>query len=217
MTTIKLAESVSEREAAFRFWYRIYVVEMGRHSSDPNVCHTRQRLFDPMAAAGLLQIAREDTGIVGTLLTTPADHPAAEKYRALYQLDRLAPGELATATVTTKLMVAPSARGGRLALSLIRAARRAALERGFTNDFADCNDHLVPLFQRLGFHRHLAECVHPVYGAVNVMRIGFGDTSALSRAGSPLLDVGQRAPLRAAKHPNAAQHTHINTKLERAS
>ena len=134
---------------------RVYVTEMGRHTDDPNTSHERRQLSDPLATAGSLCLARKDGEVVGTVLSTPVDHPATEKYRSLYGLQTLSCEDQWASSITTKLMVKAELRRTRLPLRLAFATFDWGLHVGIKHNYIDCNDHLVRLFSRLGYEQHL--------------------------------------------------------------
>ena len=186
MPTISCAESSAHLEETYRFWYDVYVAEMGRHLGDPAVDHEKRRLVDPVAPDGRLLLARDRQGqIVGTLMSTWASEPSLAKYVELYGLDRLSAFQRSQSTITTKLMVAPRFRCTRLGMLLARESYRWGLSAGVRFDFIDCNDHLLPFFDKLGYRPHLGRIQHAEYGAVNSMYLAVHDSVHLYNQQSP--------------------------------
>ena len=192
MLELGTAQTDADFDDAYRFWYDIYVCEMGRHLNDANTSHQYRRLYDPLATAGSLCIARRDGEIVGTVMSTPIDNPAAEKYRGLYGLTELAPDERSATAITTKLMVAAPLRKTRLPLRLAFATYDWGLHVGIKHNYIDCNDHLLRLFNRLGYQKHLPSLVLKEYGAVNSLRLDITDEAHLRKVASPFLPVLRR-------------------------
>ncbi len=192
MVELGTASSDADFEDVYQFWYDIYVGEMGRHLHDPNTCHQNRRLFDPLATAGSLCVARKEGNVVGTVLLTPVAHPAANKYRELYGLTELPADDLAASTITTKLMVAPAQRRTRLPLRLAITTFNWGLHVGFKHNYIDCNDHLVKLFTRLGYARHLPTLHLKEYGSVNSLRLSITDEEYLRNVDSPFLSILRR-------------------------
>ena len=186
MSRIEPARTDAHLREAYRFWYDVYVKEMGRHQHDPLTDHSARLLIDPIAPYGNLLLARDAEGrVVGTLMSTWTTEPAVEKYVALYQLDALNARQRAHSTVTTKLMVAPEYRCSRLGMLLARESYRWGLANGVHYDFIDCNDHLVSFFEKLGYRPHLGEIHHQVYGRVNSMYLAVNDEVHLFNQRSP--------------------------------
>ena len=192
MLEMSTAQTDAEFADVYRFWYDVYVVEMGRHINDALTSHEHKKLTDPLAVAGSLCVARRDGEVVGTVLSTPVDHPATEKYRTLYGLDSLSPDERWASAITTKLMVRADQRRTRLPLRLASATYDWGLHVGIKHNYIDCNDHLVRLFSRLGYRQHLPALYHRDYGKVHSLRLDITDERHLRGVGSPFLAVLKR-------------------------
>lgn len=192
MVELGTATSDADFEDVYEFWYDIYVAEMGRHIHDANTSHQYRRLFDPLATAGLLCVARHDGKVVGTVLSTPLANPATSKYRSLYGLSHLSSAELSVSGITTKFMVAPAQRLTRLPLRLAFATYNWGLQIGCKYGYIDCNDHLLKLFTRLGYSQHLPNLHMKEYGLVNSLRLDITDAEHLRRVESPLLPILRR-------------------------
>ena len=80
----------------------------------------------------------------------------------------------------------------RLPLRLAFATYNWGLHVGIQHNYIDCNDHLVRLFSRLGYSRHLPALYLKEYGAVNSMRLDITDEQHLRTVGSPFLPVLRR-------------------------
>ncbi len=186
MPIIEQARSQADLEDAYRFWYSVYVQEMGRHRDDPLTDHRARKLRDPIATRGCLLLARDQQrAVVGTVLNTPTSEPIG-KYEEFYGLERLSGLQRLHSTITTKLMVAPSHRGTKLPMQLAKAAYSHTLQCEMLYDFIDCNDHLVRFFEKLGYRAHRGRVRHPEYGRVNSMYIALLDAIHLSNVRSPL-------------------------------
>lgn len=173
------------REAVFRFRYEIYVREMQRPQKDAD--HARARIEDALDATAELMVARDTaTGaIVGTIRANVLGDGRVGTYESLYGVGGLGPAARAHTSITTRLMVERSKRGTLVAVRLAQALFRRALERRIATDYCDCNAHLVPFFERLGY-RPLGLIAHPEYGLVTLMRLDIEDSAFLRRIGSPL-------------------------------
>ena len=192
MVELSTASSDADFEDVYEFWYDIYVAEMGRHIHDANTSHQYRRLFDPLATAGSLCVARHDGKVVGTVLSTPLANHATNKYRSLYGLADLGAAELSISAITTKFMVAPAQRVTRLPLRLAFATYNWGLHVGIAHSYIDCNDHLLKLFTRLGYSQHLPNLQLKEYGLVNSLRLDTTDAEHLASVDSPFLAILRR-------------------------
>ncbi|MFK7916364.1 MAG: hypothetical protein AB8B93_20795 [Pseudomonadales bacterium] len=191
-----------------QFWYRIYVAEMQRHISDPLTDHDSKSLHDPLACVGDLFIARDEhQQVIATLMTTIATNDLG-KYEHLYGIDRLSANDRARASITTKLMVAPTYRKTRVPMLIATTTYRHLLSCGIDTDYIDCNDHLVEFFLRLGYKPHRGRINHQDYGAVNSMVLQLRDATHMESVGSPLLkhlqDFNQQANQKSKEASHAA-------------
>lgn len=192
MLDLSMAQTDADFADVYGFWYDVYVAEMGRHINDANTSHQHRKLYDPLATAGSLCLARRNGEVVGTVLSTPVDHPATEKYRSLYGLDSLSPEAQWASAITTKLMVRADQRHTRLPLRLAFATYDWGLHVGIKHNYIDCNDHLVKLFSRLGYQQHLPALYHRDYGQVNSMCLNITDEAHLRKVDSPFLPLLKR-------------------------
>lgn len=175
-----------------RFWYDIYVLEMGRHSGDDGVAnHVCCELSDPCTASADLFAATEDDAVVGTLQSIYLGRGGCEKYVSLYELAHRSAADYATMSVTNKLMVAPSYRATGLPFRLATATYRKGLRDGILENYIDCNDYLIEFYERLGYREHLGWIEHRDYGRVYSMVLELTNIKQLRRAGSPLLRLYQ--------------------------
>jgi GNAT superfamily N-acetyltransferase len=178
------------RADVFRFRYDIYVREMARPQTYAD--HARGRIEDPLDAfAVLLAAVDRETGLVaGTVRANVLGDGDIGPYAALYGLDRLSTAERRKTSITTRLMVERTKRGSAAGTRLAAALYAHGRARGVETDYIDCNAHLVPFFERLGY-RPVRLIDHPDYGRVTLMRIDVGDDAHLRRCGSPLAAVRQ--------------------------
>ncbi len=167
-----------------RFWYDIYVTEMGRDFDKAN--HALKELDDPRAHHGELIVAHRGDTVVGTLICTPSWTNALGEYEALYDLKRFGAKHPQNTGIITKLMVAPEYRNSRLSVGIACELYRHAVPSGVHHAFIDCNDHLVPFFRRLGFTEWSPAVQHCDYGKVHVLKLDCLDLARLKKLRSPL-------------------------------
>lgn len=177
---IDVATTAAERLDAERFWYDVYVREVGR--AQPMADHLAGTVTDRLQPRSRIIVAREtETGrCVGTVRTNFIRDGGADDYAELYGIAFEGRVERSSTSITTRLMVATPYRKGGLALRLVKAVYGLGLESGIDTDFIDCNRHLVRFFTRLGYE-DLREAQHPWYGDVRVLRLWLRDEHLLSR------------------------------------
>jgi GNAT superfamily N-acetyltransferase len=177
------ASDEHDRRGALALRYAVYVEEMGRRQVHAD--HVRREVAEPEDASARLLVARRaDGAIVGTACV----HLKADIPRTLvdmYQLERFHPFHPAQASTTTKLIVDPRYRRTPLALRLAQACYDIGMEAGVAFNFIDCNAHLRPFFQRLGFRQVFPDFEHADYGTVTPMVLALRDFTYLREIASP--------------------------------
>lgn len=189
------------RTAIYRFRYCVYVEEMGRKQSDAD--HRARRIRDGFDDTAHLVGAWRGADVVGTLRTNFLRDGDAGYYEQFYGLDALSAQSRAASSMTTRLMVAPHLRRSRVAWQLVVGAYEVALAAGIEQDFVDCNAHLLPLFEHLGYRVCRAGCIHHDYGRVSVLRLAVTDAVLLAAVQSPFLSVLEQSRYRSSA-PNAS-------------
>ncbi|MEM7083146.1 MAG: GNAT family N-acetyltransferase [Pseudomonadota bacterium] len=173
-----------------RFWYDVYVTEMGRHVESAN--HERRELDDPRAASGILIVAQADDRVVGTLICTASTSGNLGEYESFYEMSALGAIHPTSTAIVTKLMVTPEYRHTSLSVRIACELYRLAVPMGLHHAIIDCNDHLLPMFQRLGFTQWREPAQHPDYGRVNILKLDCLDMAHLERVQSPLVPIARR-------------------------
>src|SRR5688572_6621386 len=130
---IREASTPDDREAVFRFRYRVYVEEMGRVQQ--YVDHRARRVEVPLDRRAEVLAAWDGAEVVGTVRFNYAGRGGLGYYVGLYGMERFAPFFPARTCVTTKLMVASRLRNTTLGLRLCKHGCAAALRDGMSFDF----------------------------------------------------------------------------------
>lgn len=177
-TQFILASTPDLQEAAYRFRYEIYVAQMGRRQVHAD--HVRRTIVEPLDEAGRTYLALRDDEVVGTIRSNRADESTLGDYRELYDLDRFAFPDLSRIQITTKLMIRPDLARSGLSMRLIQFYATDAARDGIRVDFIDCNAHLIPMFERMGYVSYCGWQVHKEYGSVRPMFLPL-DTIARQR------------------------------------
>ena len=203
--TIRQAESPEDLEKLYRFRYRIYVEEMGRHQRYAD--HAGRRVEEPLDATAAHFIAVDGEKIVGCLRWNSGLDTDFGEYVELYQMHRAGPYFPAQCGTTTKVMVAPEYRRTGLVVRLCQAGYTHARSRGLVADFMDCNPHLEEQFAQFGYRPYRSRTEHPEYGDVLPMLLLCPDLEHLQRVRSPLATIEAAHP----RHPEAVDffHQHV--------
>lgn len=195
----------ADLEAIYRLRYAIYVEEMRRPQRYAD--HAQRRLAEPLDETAI-QLAVRRAGSpdpIGALRLNLSRDGGLDHIEKLYGL---APGELGDRSmVITRLVTRPDARGGAASagLCLAQTAYRVGLRESVEVGYIDCNTHLVPFFEWLGFDA-LRFFEHPEYGDIAVMSLDPLDRGRLVRSNSPLLPILDEAQeSRGALGPDGAE------------
>ncbi|MEM1434136.1 MAG: hypothetical protein AAGG11_08800 [Pseudomonadota bacterium] len=209
LATISRA-TAHDRDEIYRFWYTVYVEEMGRLEDDPHTNHAAATVSDPLYDSSTVMLARDEAQrVVATLINTCAANADLGKYEALYGFQDKTAAERQQISITTKLMVDPAFRRTRLPMLLAKKGYDLALADGITEDYIDCNDHLIGFFTRMGYVPHLGRIEHPLYGVVNSMKVRLDDFDHLRAVRSPFagpIPAPEAAPRKLATIKEAADH-----------
>jgi hypothetical protein len=192
MPMIKRAVNEQELEDIYRFRYRVYVEEMNRKQKYAD--HERKMVVEPLDASARLYGIWTGKEIVGTVRFNVAAATDTGYYDDLYSLDVVGPQYSAHTSLTTKLMVAKTHRNLKLAVSLACTLYRDGKKAGMEFDFIDCNDHLVPFFEYLGYRMFKGKVNHPEYGSVNPMVLVGSDQEHLEKVRSPFAPICREFP-----------------------
>ena len=185
---IGIAESDSDRAAAFRLRYEMYVEQQGlfRDVAD----HKNRVLREAGDDHATIWIARHDGAVVGTARQQWGgggrfDREAVEAFDIEHFTD-IVP-ERATA-IGSRMMVREQFRGGPLAVMMIQRMFAYGIKRGTELIFGECEPHLVNTWTRLGF-RPYGLCEHPINGTLVRLAFVLGDYEGVARLRSPLAPV----------------------------
>ena len=189
---IEAASSDAEREAIYRFRYRVYVEEMNRYRSIAD--HDGKRLVEPDDAQSHLYYAADGEAVVGTMrLTWGGDAPFTDRHIEQYDLapfleavpqDQMVIGE--------RFMVERAYRGTDLIFRLFCSYLQFVNERRIQLIFGDSEPHLLNLYQGLGFRTYSGKNVNsPETGYLIPLVMVPEDLDYMRTIKSPLCDVLQ--------------------------
>jgi len=180
------AKSNDELDALYRFRYSIYVEEMHRRQKYAD--HAAKTIRDPLDEFSKNIIAWHDGRIIASMrLTWPRDVKQGqfEYYRGLYSMGDFHSVAMRHQSIVTRLMVDKGYRGTAIVVRFFIACYQFALDRGTEVSFMDCNDHLVKLFERIGWKHYKGKITHEEYGEVTPMRLDLHDIDHFQALRSP--------------------------------
>lgn len=188
---VRTVEVVNEadREAIFRFRYRIYSEEL--HKEIPGVDHARRRVWDEIdEGAHILAAIADETGeIVGTLRTAAhKERPLPESLFHKLHMEPMVEALGAHAlSYSGAFMVDPAWRGRTVASQLILHAHQIQMALGGLLDVTLAELALVRPYYQLGY-RPFGKPFRPydTAGLRAPLAIAHRDRSYLARLGSPL-------------------------------
>ena len=186
---IRIFEPESAPLDLYRFRYAIYVEEMRRKQFYAS--HKDRTITDPLDATAVNIVAIDGDAICGCVRVNFLRRGPIGEYQSLYGIDRLPESEQQASSITTRLMVGRAWRRTTVTSRLITTIYEYALRRDILTDYIDCNRHLIPFFERLGYRKRFT-CNHPEYGDVTVMSIDVRDRAHLRKIASPFLPILSR-------------------------
>ena len=197
------AETQAEREAIYRFRYKVYVEELKKGFLD--VDHENRMIRDsddetPGSVLFYTASKGEVTGTVRAVVWGADQVPDEISHRFSFPLfpdiDRLVTAE------TSRLLIDRSVRGTLILPALSRAMYEHMIGEGVALVFAYCAPGLVRAYRKLGYRPYSGELVCNQDG-VRVPLVGvLSDLEYLQRVGSPVVPLvkqhfgpGKRQPL----------------------
>jgi len=142
---------------------------------------------DPYEETGHVIVAHAGGELVGTGRINFTGDGGMQDYIDLYECQEDDGFDPSSASIVTRFMVAKAHRSIKLGLRILWGLYDYRVVMGASSCYMDCNSHLVPYFETLGFETMRA-IEHPEYGEVTVMRIMGLDREVLVRTGSPFLE-----------------------------
>lgn len=188
---IRMVDTDEEREAIFRFRYHIYVDEFGLQPIEAD--HGKKTLRDSLDDIGLSFGLFEDGEVVGCLRILLFDdvddlEPLIRKYNCSKALDTFDPVGICA---TSRFMLDPRLRGGRVILKLIAAVLHEACKRGARLNYGDCSPHMLPFYEHLGYRRYTRAYNDTSYGFKVPILMLWRDLDQFNQVRSPLLRIAR--------------------------
>ena len=185
MLEIRLAETPEEKEQVFRLRYQIYVEEIGYNLKYTN--HNNEKIEETLDNSGNIFVALKDGKLVGTGRSNYARNSDLGYYTELYKMREIAGDAHPFSTsIGTKFMIQKHLRGSRIAFGIMQAHYNQMLLDKIRFDFIDCEPHMIPFFQKLGYQT-IDMINHPEYGSGMAMMLDVFNLKHLQRVKSPFM------------------------------
>jgi len=187
---VRFARSEDEKQAIFRFRYKVYVEGMGRDKNTAD--HINETLSDSLdESATLIGAFLGDVAVGAGRVNYSSDCtlPEEELY-GFSEYEKKYPNGL---SLTSKVMVDPEFRGTKIFLDIARLCLIDAGPKKIRGNFIATADKLVPLFKKIGFVQYRPRVDSYLdYGSSNPMMMDPNDIGHLESVNSPLLDLAKR-------------------------
>ena len=184
---VQFARTQKDRDAVFRFRYRVFVEELGRDM--PGTDHDNKMMIGDLDQSGLLVALRYDDDIVATVRMNRG-HPKgiwpammADNYKITPFMDAFPLNEL---TFTSRLLIHPKFAGTKAMAVLLAAIYKLGRQQGSQFDFTSCEPYMVKAFERLGYRRYTGNFVDASAGYQIPLVLLMKDIDYLREIGSPL-------------------------------
>ena len=174
--------------------YRVYVEEL--QIPTPEADHEARWIRDPLEESSISFAAWKDGEAIGSLrLTFLTDLPDPQKHIArLHMHPALGAFGLESICTTSRFMLDPRIRNGRLIYPLMKAAYDHARTRGIRLNCGDCSPHHLPFYQHLGFRSYERGFDDPAYGYKIPLLMLMGDRQEFVRRRTPLARAAAQYP-----------------------
>lgn len=191
----RIATTPDDRFQVDRLRYDVYVVERGADNLS-GADHEARTLPDSMDDSGVIHLVEDGGQVLGSLRLNVSDATKfPEKFREIYRpeefLHLCLEGRWA---YSSRLIVAPEARGDWVFRSLVTAQFEYLLENRIRVLFLNCTPALVNMYERLGCRRYTRNFVDPDYGYRVPLVLLPGDRVRHEQVKSPFRPLLERYP-----------------------
>lgn len=196
----RIAQSLADREAAYRLRYEVYVAEQGKPY--PQADHVNRLLADALDDEAQIIVAESDGDTVGTLRNNWLSSPATyAEYADLLGVNHFGSIPLERIAISSRLVFHPSYRFGAGRARLFDFNYECGAEKDTKLCFMLCVPQLAPLFKRIGYREYAAPVGDPVVGCLHRLCLEFDDLAYLVRIRSPFVAVAERLGIEATDRP----------------
>lgn len=174
--------------------YRVYVEEL--QIPTPEADHESRSIRDVVEKSSLSFGAWKNGEAIGSLrVTCLSDLPEPQKILSrLHMHPALAAFGIQSICTTSRFMLDPRNRNGRLIYPLMKVVYDYLRNRGIRLNFGDCSPHQLPFYQHLGFRNYERGFDDPAYGYKLPLLMLLGDRQELVRRRTPLARAAAHYP-----------------------
>lgn len=190
--SIAPARTAREISKVCELRYRIYIEEL--QIPTPEADHEWRWLRDPLEESSVSFAAWKDGDAIGSLRLTllrdlPDPQPLLSRLSAHPAWGAFGPEAICT---TSRFMLDPRMRHGRVIFPLMKAVYEYARESGVRLNFGDCSPHQLRFYQHLGFRSYETGFADPAYGFKLPLLMLMGDRDEFHRRRTPLARIAAR-------------------------
>jgi len=179
-----LAGSESERLAAYRLRYHVYVGEQGK--GYPEADHSALTLSDELDDEAELILVSVDGFVGGTVRGNLFGSCATRhRYGKYFEVSRVSGFDPARIAVASRMAAHPAYRHGAVRRLLFESLYSRGLALQTELCFVACAPALLPLYRRYGWREYVAPIEDPIVGARHRMLLVLDDIEYLERMNSP--------------------------------
>lgn len=192
--TVSPAETKREVAKVCELRYRIYVEEL--HIPTPEADHEWRWLRDPLEEHSISFAAWQDDRAIGSLrLTLLSDLPDPQPLLTRLSMHP-ALGSFGSEAIctTSRFMLDPKLRNGRVIYPLMKAVFEYARDRGVRLNYGDCSPDQLPFYEHLGFRSYERGFDDPAYGYKLPLIMMMGDNAEFAKRRTPLARVAAGYP-----------------------
>jgi GNAT superfamily N-acetyltransferase len=192
--TIARAETTREISKVCELRYRVYIEEL--QIPTPEADHEWRWLRDPLEEHSISFAAWKDGEAIGSLRLTllrdlPDPQPLLSRLKMHPAFGAFGPEAICT---TSRFMLDPRMRNGRVIYPLMKAVYEHARDRGVRLNFGDCSPHQLRFYEHLGFRGYERGFADPAYGFKLPLLMLMGDRREFVKRRTPLARVAAAYP-----------------------
>lgn len=192
---VNIAVTPEEKQAIYRFRYRIYANEISYHGT--GIDHERQLLYDEMDEWAILLYTTSNTEIIGTLrinIGSINDFPLelAQSLQMSQFQKFMQNSTRQSFAYVSKGMIASSYRGSGVHFILAQKSYEFFQENRVQFGFLICNHYLIPFHEHHGYQRYGQSFTDSVVGLVAPLALLVEDVHHLRAVHSPFVAMAQR-------------------------
>ena len=169
MLDIRIFEPGVDTPDIYKFRYQVYEQEM--HRDDSYSDHEQQIIKDRLDDFSYNIAAYKDGQVVAAVRHTFCKDGDPGFYRDFFELEKMGVDYPDKVSYTTRLMVEKKFRRSLAPMKVCAECFNLSIAEKIIWSFCDCNEPLIPFFERMFFEVQDRAKHHPSFGEVTVMRL----------------------------------------------